>query len=415
MYNRLYTQEWDFRNADTKDFTHCYHGYPAMMIPQIARLLIKEYAPVGKLKLLFDPYMGSGTSLVEASIQGIDSLGTDLNPLARLIAEVKTTYYQVKDIEKAFNYISTKLLFYSPLDVQNTDFNHITRHHFWYSKENLYKLSYVTQLIDELDVHVQNFFKLGLAEVVREASYTRNSEFKRYKMSQKQLAKFNPDVFKLFQAKIIRNIEGLKEYNQTSKKGAVQIFDFNTTVNIPDAVLGKEEVDMVVTSPPYGDSKTTVAYGQFSRWANEWFRFPNAKNLDSLLMGGKSAKEALFISKSISRELEKISSIDSKRYLEVISFLNDYSSSIRNVSSVIRSGGRVCYVVGNRTVKGVQIPLDYFTAEIFEQNGFSHETTIVRAIPHKKMPRKNSPTNEKGVLTETMTSEYIVVLKKNNR
>ena len=62
-----------------------------MMIPQIARKLLNEYRPEGHFGLLFDPYMGSGTSLVEASVQGIDSVGTDINPLACLIAEVKTT------------------------------------------------------------------------------------------------------------------------------------------------------------------------------------------------------------------------------------------------------------------------------------------------------------------------------------
>ena len=50
-----------------------------MMIPQIARTLIEEYRPEGKLDLILDPYMGSGTTLVEASLAGINSVGTDLN------------------------------------------------------------------------------------------------------------------------------------------------------------------------------------------------------------------------------------------------------------------------------------------------------------------------------------------------
>ena len=36
-------ESWDFREADTKEYTHCFHTYPAMMIPQIARQLLKEY------------------------------------------------------------------------------------------------------------------------------------------------------------------------------------------------------------------------------------------------------------------------------------------------------------------------------------------------------------------------------------
>ena len=174
----------------------------------------------------------------------------------------------------------------------------------------------------------------------------------------------------MFEEKVIRNINGLEEFNSIKYPCNIGIYDFNSTIEIPSDIIQPNSVDMVVTSPPYGDSRTTVAYGQFSRWANEWFNFENAKTLDNLLMGGRVQKEELFETKSIKSELDEIKSIDPKRNLEVVSFLNDYSCSIKNVASVIKSGGVVCYVVGNRTVKGVQIPLDYFTAEMFEKNGF---------------------------------------------
>ena len=35
---------WDLQYADTKEYTHCFHTYPAMMIPQIARKLLAEVA-----------------------------------------------------------------------------------------------------------------------------------------------------------------------------------------------------------------------------------------------------------------------------------------------------------------------------------------------------------------------------------
>ena len=83
MYNRVIDNRWSFRDANTKELTHCYHTYPAMMIPQVARSLINEYKPGGKLEIIFDPYMGSGTTLVEAALAGINAIGTDLNPLAQ--------------------------------------------------------------------------------------------------------------------------------------------------------------------------------------------------------------------------------------------------------------------------------------------------------------------------------------------
>ena len=81
--------DWTFNGAATRELTHCYHDYPARMIPQIAGKLLDLFGR--KAKLLFDPYAGSGTSLVEALLRGVNAVGTDLNPLARLIAKAKTT------------------------------------------------------------------------------------------------------------------------------------------------------------------------------------------------------------------------------------------------------------------------------------------------------------------------------------
>ena len=88
--NRKYKDEtWDFVKADTKEYTHCFHNYPAMMIPQIARGLLNRYGtPNG---WVLDPYCGTGTSLVEASIFGMNGVGCDINPLVRLITTAKTT------------------------------------------------------------------------------------------------------------------------------------------------------------------------------------------------------------------------------------------------------------------------------------------------------------------------------------
>lgn len=412
MYTRIIDDSWNFKTADTKEFTHCYHTYPAMMIPQVARTLIRGYKPEGKCNLLFDPYMGSGTSLVEASLVGINSIGTDINPLARLISKSKTTYFDINGIESKLQDIQLFNFTYNSAKISNTDFSRISNYTFWYSNESLLKLSFISEFINKLNPEIQMFFNIALSEVVRECSFTRNGEFKRFKMNEKQLEKFNPDVFALFESKVVRNLKGLKQFVDNKKNVTITISDFNSVNNIPEDILPKESVDMIVTSPPYGDSRTTVAYGQFSRWANEWFGFDNAKNIDNLLMGGKRQTQENFATKSISKELSAIKNKDEKRYLEVVSFLNDYHLSIKNVASVVRKGGRICYVVGNRTVKGIQIPLDFFTAEMFEKYGFCHDTTIVREIPNKRIPSKTSPSNKAGEKVSTMSNEYIVVMTK---
>ncbi|MHC1573854.1 MAG: DNA methyltransferase, partial [Candidatus Syntropharchaeales archaeon] len=61
---------WDFQTANTKQYTHCFHPYPAMMIPQVAGRILDEFGKNNSL--LFDPYCGTGTSLVEANLRGIN-------------------------------------------------------------------------------------------------------------------------------------------------------------------------------------------------------------------------------------------------------------------------------------------------------------------------------------------------------
>ena len=80
--------------------------------------------------------------------------------------------------------------------------------------------------------------------------------------------------------------------------------------------------DIVVTSPPYGDSHTTVAYGQFSRLAAEWIGLPNARKIDKLAMGGQHSEETLTDS-PVSSAIDKIRLVDEKRAREVLAFYID--------------------------------------------------------------------------------------------
>jgi len=105
---------------------------------------------------------------------------------------------------------------------------------------------------------------------------------------------------------------------------------------------------------------------------------------------------------------------DQKR-AEVRLFFDEYRQSIAHVSQAIKCGGYACYVVGNRTVKGVQLPMHRVTRLLFEKNGFEHVTTIPRNIPNKRMPSKNSPSNVTGVVGSTMAKENIVIMCKQNK
>lgn len=407
-------ETWDFRAADTKQYTHRFHSYPAMMIPQVARRILEEYG--GKSNLLFDPYCGTGTSLVEANLRGMDAIGTDINPLARLIAKVKTTVIPVDVLD---DYIRDYLDFVLSLRAGKMrlkpnipKFKNID---YWFKKETQYWLAILKEYIEKIgDVDVRDFFKVAFSETVREVSLTRNGEFKLYRMSQKQIERFDPDVLSIMGEKLVRNRDGMADYIRAKDNDAKsRIYDFDTVYGIPEEILPPESVDIVITSPPYGDSRTTVAYGQFSRLSNQWLGLEEFNGVDKRSMGGKRKKRIeKFDLEPLDRTLSKIADVDENRAYDVASFYVDYRNSIDNVSKVVRRGGIVAYVVGNRRVKGIEIPNDEITREFFERNGFEHLKTIIRAIPNKRMPKRNSPSNIAGLTDTTMNYEYIVILRK---
>ncbi len=416
LEEKKYTDSsWDFTEANTKTLTHCFHAYPAMMIPQIASRLIEKYGT--KAQLLFDPYCGTGTSLVEANVHGIDAVGTDLNPLARLIAKAKTTPIPLEILDHYIQEFNTMLLAIKfgrngEPSVELPNFQNID---FWFTKEVQIKLARLKAFIDAIDdASVRRFFYVAFSETVRESSLTRNSEFKLYRLPEKKRENFNPDVYGIMEQKIIRNRKGLMEFmRRRTKPVEARIFSFNTVHGIPKEILPDASVDMILTSPPYGDSRTTVAYGQFSRLANQWLGFHEASKLDKELMGGRPLDlNGRFGIDVLDAVLDEIKARDEKRVKDVHAFYREYLQSIDNISNTLRPGGYACFVVGNRRVKSVTLPTDEITVALFARNGFEHVETIVRRIPNKRMPSQNSPTNEVGKKDSTMNFEYIVVMQK---
>ena len=400
---------WDFKNTDTKDLTHCFHNYPAMMIPQIPRRILGKYGY--SVKNLFDPYCGSGTSLVEANMKNINAIGTDLNPLARLIAKTKITLIDIRILDFYLNDFSSHF-FHKPMSVPIPQFHNID---FWFNKETQKRLALIKKYIEDIpDSNVKNFFLIAFSETVRQSSLTRKGEFKLIRIPEDQREHFNPDSFKIMFSKLLRNKLGILNYMQQKKNNSFsKIYDFNTVNSIPKDIIPNESIDIIVTSPPYGDSRTTVAYGQYSRLASQWIGLKGASNIDKSLMGGvKHDFHFVFSSDCLHETLEKIGQIDVKRKSEVESFFIDYKNSIDNVSKTLKKKGIACYVVGNRTVKGINIPTDLITKNFFENNGFKHLETIIRNIPNKRMPSQNSPSNIPGQTSTTMKNEFIVICEK---
>lgn len=413
--------QWDFGKAFTKEYTHCFHIYPAMMIPQIARELIRRHG-VDK-GLLFDPYCGTGTSLVEAKIRGMKGIGTDLNPLARLISITKTHNYDVDELTRIIEEFGAGLerelakSLVRPEEIGVLDNATIERMERWFPPRSLTEISIVMQRIQDCSSGIYtDFLNVAFSECLRLVSFQRNREFKLYRITEDDRGAHYIPLAGMLLDRIMRNFAGyVKLKENLGNHHGTEIFSFNTVnLEIPTCPIDVDSVDLVVTSPPYGDSGTTVAYAQFSWLTNRILGLDDRPpgRVDSTLMGGKRTEISAFGFEPMDTAISRIQNEDERRATEVMDFYSDYLNSISNVASLVRSGGTVAYVVGNRTVKGQQLPMDQFTAWAFEQNGFEYVTTHTRDFPKKRMPSRNSPTNVAGKTVSTMNCEYIVICRK---
>jgi len=69
--------------------THRFYRYPARFSPTFARACIETFSAPGDFVL--DPYMGGGTTVVEAMVLGRQAIGSDINSLSVFVAYAKSS------------------------------------------------------------------------------------------------------------------------------------------------------------------------------------------------------------------------------------------------------------------------------------------------------------------------------------
>ena len=105
---RISSIDWSFVDRQRAPAIEAIHPYPAKFIGDIPRALLGAL-PLPPKTLVFDPFAGSGTTLLEAQRRGLESVGVGLNPIACLIARVKTARTPPGLLEKALQIRNTGL------------------------------------------------------------------------------------------------------------------------------------------------------------------------------------------------------------------------------------------------------------------------------------------------------------------
>lgn len=290
---KLENMDWELAEADTRYGTHSFHPYSAKYIPQIPYYLISILSKKGDIVL--DPFLGSGTTLVEANNLERNSIGIDINPLACLISKVKTNEIsntKIMKIKKYCNEIKEDVLqlrgqatlfnFHKESKTnKNPQFNELNYYvEKWFQKKVIAELSVIKNKIDECeDKQIKDFLLVAFSSILRSVSNT-SSGFGNLMINKNPPIKKR--IFEKFQSSVSSMLEGLKNSGEKANKTMIHNKDSRDMSFIQDKSL-----DLICTHPPY---MASVPYAEYQRLSLWWLGF-NQKQLDSDLIGGKRSRK----------------------------------------------------------------------------------------------------------------------------
>lgn len=424
------TDFWASADRDPREDMHAYMQYPAMMVPEIQRELVKvvcESQP--GVNNVFDPFVGAATTMTSCMSFGLNFTGQDINPLAVLISRTKAGPFDEDELESGKERILSAIMA-DNLPRIEADFLNVDK---WFRPQVQVELSKIRRAIRSEDkLWVRRFFWVALAETVRLTSNSRTSTYKLHIRSADDLASRKLSAIKIFQSIALENLNDLKGFKQSVRghlngnayKGrlAIHLQDSSEKVSPP---YGASRHDLLITSPPYGDNLSTVPYGQFSflplQWIDstdideivaegDWLR--TTQEIDRRSLGGSTPAELVSSmtylaerSPAYDSTVKKLKDLPRDRPSRVTSFLCDLDKTLSPIVRIMRPNAYLVWIVGNRHVGGEEIPMDDILEELLGLHGVRLIKRFNRHILFRRMAARNQR-------ARMMREEYVLVFRK---
>ena len=414
---------WSFSHLRSRSGNHALFQYPAMMVPELQGALLDDLRAVSPgSELVYDPFAGSGTVMLESLYRGLEFHGSDINPLAILLCQVKANPPTVTAGESAVSRVAARTATIKSPAVPV--FAGVDK---WFKPEIKAGLAQLrAAILDEEELVDRQFLWVCLAETIRLVSNSRISTFKLHTYTSEEIARRESDAIKVFKSVGSQNVAHLKQHwerlellPESSRTPHVLLLPGS----VSDPWVAPRQADVLMTSPPYGDNKTTVPYGQHSYLPLQWIAhadIPGAfdetlmestHRIDLLSLGG-SLKEADASRETLCEESATLRAwlprIDEKPALrkKVLSFVRDYQRALSDLTPRLKDGAFCFFTLGERRVGKQTFPLVDITRELLVADNHEEVTTIERVLPgsRKRMAAKNS----QGA---TMAQEWVLVTR----
>lgn len=95
--HELSWSEDELPQVERTKHVHSLHPYLGKFIPQLVEVFLRRYFVPGGL--IYDPFVGSGTTLVEANVFRADAVGCDISAFNCLLTRVKVASYSLGELE----------------------------------------------------------------------------------------------------------------------------------------------------------------------------------------------------------------------------------------------------------------------------------------------------------------------------
>lgn len=224
--------------------THNLYQYPARFSPHFARTVINNFSEPGEV--ILDPFMGSGTTLIEAMVAGRKCLGTDISPLATLIAKTKTTIYSERELRRIEHWwyaIKESLSIYNSTSTDS----------FWatngYHRNVPWRIRKMVELIldaatSEFRGKTNNFLRCVLLSTAKAA------------LEDHELYVKSAEFILLFESTLLSTIKQFRDLqiaveSQNAKNVSALMLDAKALKKEHFTKIGAQKANLIITSPPY--------------------------------------------------------------------------------------------------------------------------------------------------------------------
>lgn len=418
----------ELRNIDR--FSHLIHSYPAKLLCNIPYFFLQTEYFCPKDGVVLDPFCGTGTVMLEANVSGRSAMGADANPLAILIAQVKTTYIPSEVLGKTLTTIilsARRMAIISPIE-------EISSIEQWFSASTITQLSKIEKAINKIhDAKIRRFFEVCFSNLIKKVSFAdpsisvpvRLNPERFYKnQERKRLAEFKlkalecVDVYEKFEDICnlnIRRIETLRNIYSSGVKTELISNDARrlTSTYSGDTLLPDASVDMILTSPPYAGAQKYIRSSRLNLFwlgmkRSEEIRALNNKNI------GREDYHKSEIIKEIHTGILAADKVLESLYLEgkrerayiVGNYLNEMKMALDESVRVLKKGGYMVIVIGNNTVCNRPFETQDYLSTYLESKGMHLEFKLIDDIKSYGLMTKRNKT------ASTISCEWILVLKK---